>query len=155
MEQWINSLFIKPILVVSTVLPITYVEISKNGFTLGAILLVALVSVAYISITLLEKYIKDHARYYEPMKKLDIDEVLRKAAIYLGVKYSCSGPKNNSFSGVLTSRGFTENWVVMHENGKLKVNVSGDYPFPLSLFNWWRIHSDVAEELWSQGMRRA
>ena len=155
MEQWINSLLIKPIFVVSTVLPITYVEISKNGLTMGGILLVALVSGAYISIALLEKHIKNHVRYYEPIKNLEIDDVLRRAATYLRVKYSCGEPENNSFSGVLTNRGFTENWTVMREKGKLKVNVSGDYPFPISLYNWWRIHGDVAEELWSQGMRRA
>ncbi|AOS96596.1 hypothetical protein AUP74_01133 [Microbulbifer aggregans] len=155
MEQWINHLIIKPLLIISIVVPIAYVEVSENGLTVESIFLIAIVLGTWVSISLLEKYIKHHVRYYVPMKRLEVDVVLRKAATYLGVRYSCSEPKNNSFSGVLTSQGFTEKWVITSENGKVQVSVSGDYPFPISLYNWWRIHRDVAEELWSQGMRRA
>jgi hypothetical protein len=125
---------------------------TRPGLEKVGVLSAFIVAVAIIA--LLEKAISSRKQIYKPARAVDESKVIEIAGMYLNRDYSSVQVFRKSIRGKLYLRGYEEKFHIQAKDDQFIVTISGDFPFPISLFTRAKISGDIEKELRSHSILR-
>lgn len=87
-------------------------------------------------------------------RKEDKSKLLEKCSSYLQNEFNIIKVTKKEIKGSFRRKWFEQVFTIRSNKNLLEVNVRGDFPFPISLFNWFCTHSALKTELAGHAYRK-